>query len=182
MEQKKDLNKIVADFIYSKPEVVVVTLQQFGYKIDMNTATLEKINKLTWEGIYNNPAFKDAIISDIQNDGSSNFVGAIIGAFVSIATTAMSNATAKKIADKQRDLQKQIALTQIALDEKLSEEKIRVQEETARTGILVNSLQSYREFLVSQGTQRLKDTWIYVTGIGLGLGVITGVYIFFQKD
>ena len=86
------------------------------------------------------------------------------------------------IPEKQRELQTQIALTNLASQEKFAMEKLRIEQETARTGILANSLLAYRESLQKESTARLKDTGIYVAGLGVGMGSFYGLYLMFSKD
>jgi hypothetical protein len=68
------------------------------------------------------------------------------------------------------------------MSEKLAEEKIRAEQETARLQILANTLLAYRETLQKESTARLKDTWLYVTGLGIGLGILYGVYLIGSKE
>ena len=63
------------------------------------------------------------------------------------------------------------------MDEKLAEEKIRAEQETARLNILANTLLAYRTTLQKESTARIKDTWLYVTALGIGLGILFGVYL-----
>ena len=79
--------------------------------------------------------------------------------------------------DKNRALQKKLVLAQLSMDEKLAEEKIRAEQETARLTIMANTLLAYRTTLQKESTARLKDTWLYVTGLGIGLGILFGVYL-----
>jgi hypothetical protein len=41
---------------------------------------------------------------------------------------------------------------------------------------------AYRTTLQKESTARLKDTWLYVTGLGIGLGILYGVYLIGSKD
>ena len=41
----------VVNFIFEKPEVVVKILQKSGYSIDMKTATLQEIDKMTFDAL-----------------------------------------------------------------------------------------------------------------------------------
>jgi hypothetical protein len=43
-------------------------------------------------------------------------------------------------------------------------------------------LLEYRKSLQSESTARLKDTWIYVAGLGIGMGSFYGLYLMFSKD
>jgi gas vesicle protein len=181
MENITAIDKKINDFIYDKPDVAVVILQQFGYNIDLQTATLPQITKLIYTALYINQdeLFAQALVSAITNDGESNILGAIAGAVVSSVVGGILGASEGR---KNRELQKKLALAQLSMDEKLSEEKIRAEQETARLQILANTLLAYRETLQKESTARLKDTWLYVTGLGIGLGILYGVYLIGSKD
>jgi len=176
MEKLTPINQKITDFIYSKPDVVVVLLQQAGYNIDLKTATLQQINKIVYGALYINKdeTFAKLLDNAIANDGENNFVVAIVS---SIISGVIGGVFAAKEGDKQRELIKQVELSKLAMTEKLTEEKIRAEQETARVNILANSLLEYRKTLQVESTARLKDTWLYVTGLGVGLGVLYGVYL-----
>lgn len=175
------IDKKINDFIYEKPDVAVVILQQFGYNIDLQTATLPQITKLVYTALYINKDedFAQAFENSIANDGQSNIIPMLA---VAVISSVISGITGAKEGDKNRDLQKKLALAQLSMDEKLSEEKIRAGQETARLTILANTLLEYRKTLQTESTARLKDTWLYVTGLGIGLGVLYGVFLIGSKD
>jgi len=178
MDKVTAIDKKINDFIYDKPDVVVVILQQFGYDIDLRTATLPQITKLVYTALYINQdeSFAEALQSSMTNDGYSNILPLIpIG--ISILTSVASGILGASEGEKNRDLQKKLALAQLSMDEKLSEEKIRADQETARLGILANTLLAYRTTLQKESTARIKDTWLYVTALGIGLGILFGVYL-----
>jgi hypothetical protein len=100
---------------------------------------------------------------------------------VSVISSVIGGAGAKKEAKRQRELQASIFLTDIALKEKLQLEQLKLLGETERTKILANSITDYRIALQEEGTKRLKDTWIYVAGSGLGISLIYGVSIVVQS-
>jgi len=179
MNEITPVDKQINDFIYDKPDVAVVLLQQFGYNIDLKTATLSKITKLVYTALYKNQdkPFAEALDSAIANDGELNVVAVI----ASIITSAIGGVVAMSEGNKDRALQKKLVTAQLSIDEKLSEEKIRAEQETARLGIMVNSLLKYRETLQKESTIRLRDTWLYVTGLGIGLGILFGVYLIGSK-
>lgn len=181
MENTTAIDKKINDFIYDKPDVAVVILQQFGYDINLQTATLPQITKLVYTALYINQdkPFAQALDNAISNNGENNVVGAIVGAVVSSVIGGILGGIE---GDKNRDLQKKLALAQLSMDEKLAEEKIRAEQETARLTIMANTLLAYRETLQKESTARLKDTWLYVTGLGLGLGILFGVYLIGSKD
>ena len=176
MENTTAIDKKINDFIYDKPDVAVILLQQFGYDIQLQTATLPQITKLVYTALYINQDkdFALAFDNSIANDGENNF---IVGAIVAIVGSVVSGVIAMSEGDKNRALQKKLVLAQLSMDEKLAEEKIRAEQETARLTIMANTLLAYRTTLQKESTARLKDTWLYVTGLGLGLGILFGVYL-----
>jgi len=107
---------------------------------------------------------------------------AVAGIAVSLGTSLLGSSRAKKEAEKQRQLMWNLKVAEIASNEKLVYEQIRTQGETARIEILANSLGKYREALQKESTIRLRDTWIYVAGIGCGTGIIYGVYLMSSKS
>jgi hypothetical protein len=181
MENITAIDKKINDFIYDKPDVAVVILQQFGYDIKLKTATLPQITKLVYTALYINQdrPFAEAIDNAIANDGQSNIIATIA---VAVVSSVIGGIFGGIEGDKNRDLQKKLALAQLSMDEKLTEEKIRAEQETARLTIMANTLLAYRETLQKESTARLKDTWLYVTGLGIGLGILYGVYLIGSKD
>lgn len=181
MDNTNLIDKKINDFIYDYPDVAVVILQQFGYDIDLQTATLPQITKLVYSALYINEdkEFAQALDNAIVNEGQNNVVVALAGAVLGSVVGGLFGASEGR---KNRDLQKKLALAQLSMSEKLAEEKIRAEQETARLQILANTLLAYRETLQKESTARLKDTWLYVTGLGIGLGILYGVYLIGSKD
>ena len=107
---------------------------------------------------------------------------AVAGIAVSVGTSLFSAGQAKKQAEKQRALMWNVAQAEIASNEKLVFEQIRTQNETERIRILADSLGKYREALKKESTIRLRDTWIYLAGIGAGTGVIYGISLMASKS
>ena len=182
MEKLGTAEQKLADFIYEKPEVVVKLLQKYGYDISVKTATLSQIYDLTFKAIIvdSNVGLTNDLSVAYDTDMELNagaIVGAVIGAFTSLITAQMQSDTAKK----NRQAQYNITLATLSSDEKLANEKLRSDTENARTGILANSLLQYRQSLQTESTARLKDTWLYVTGLGIGLGIIFGVYLISKR-
>jgi hypothetical protein len=106
---------------------------------------------------------------------------AVAGIAVSIGTTLLGAGRAKKEAQKQRDLMLLVEQAKIASNEKIMYEQIRTGNETQRLGIFADNTRKYREALQKESTIRLRDTWIYIAGIGCGTGVIYGVYLMASK-
>jgi hypothetical protein len=68
MEEFELSTSKIIDIIYKKPEVVVRLLQSSGYSIDMDKATLQQINELTFKALMNNDfVFADDLINVIEN-------------------------------------------------------------------------------------------------------------------
>lgn len=175
MEENNAIAKKINDFIYEQPDVVVVILQQYGYDINLKTATLPQIIKLVYGAIYSDDKpFLEAFDNAMANNGQNNFVVALAVAVIGSAVSYFGGAEEGR---KNRDLQRDIALAELATQEKLAGEKLRIEQETARFDILANTLLEYRKTLQKESTARLKDTWLYVTGIGIGLGIIFGIYL-----
>ena len=156
-------------------------MQQFGYDIKLKTATLPQITKLVYTALYINQdkPFAEAIDNAMANDGQLNVIATIA---VAIVTSVIGGIFGGIEGDKNRDLQKKLALADLSMNEKLAEEKIRAEQETARLTIMANTLLDYRKTLQKESTARLKDTWLYVTGLGIGLGILFGVYLIGSKD
>lgn len=175
-------NKI-ADFIYEKPEVMVILLKKYGYDIDVKTATLQKINEYTFKELYSGDIkFAQDLDNTIANEGYANIIPLVVGAGISIATSLFGASQGAKQAEKDRQLQKDIASANLASTEKLSYETLQTNAETARMQILANSLSQNRNNLYTQSTQRLKDTWLYVIALGVGIGIIYGITLISSKD
>lgn len=107
---------------------------------------------------------------------------AVGGMVVSIGTSFLGGASAKKQAEKTRELQRNAKLAELAINEKLTADKIRADQENFRLGIVVESLTKYRETLQKESTLRLRDTWLTTTGTGIGLGVLYGLYLMTSND
>jgi len=170
----------INNFIYDKPEVVVVLLQKFGYVIELQSATLPQITTLVYTALYINKdqPFTIALSKSIANDGELNF---IVGAIIAIAGAIYGGITAQQEGKKNRDMQMKLTQAKLSMDEKLTEEKIRATQETERLKILSNTILSYSETLQKESTTRLKDTWVYVAGLGLGIGVLYGIHLIASK-
>ena len=179
MEKLTASEQKISDFIYYYPDVVVKILNDNGYSIDMNTATLPQINELTYNAIFidNNVDFANAFDEAMVNDGYNSVIPILVTVGVSLVSSLISGSQAKKQAEKQRELQKNMFLADLSQKEKLAMEQNRMVAETERTKILANTLLEYRKTLQQESTVRLKDTWIYVTGLGIGIGIIFGIYL-----
>lgn len=180
--------KALTDYIYEKPENVVLVLNKYGYNIDVKTTTLFQITEATLDMLYNgnNPQFLkelDDLIAS-KNEEYSNFLPIILAA-VSLGTSLYTSFAGAQLAreegDKNRKLQTNLALMDLAFRDKLEFEKIRVEAETKRNQILLNSLKDYRMFLQNVSTQRIKDTWVFVAAAGVSVAILFGISLFFSK-
>lgn len=169
----------ISDFIYQKPEIVAMLLNQHGYDINIDKATLQQINQNTFEALYSgNMEFAQSLDLALEND---DYLGIVATLAISVGTSIISGIMAGNEAQKARELQKNIALSQMALTEKLSMEQLKAQSEGQRANILLNSALEYRKLLQVESTARLKDTWIYVLGLGLSMGLFYGIYLISKK-
>jgi hypothetical protein len=107
---------------------------------------------------------------------------AVAGIAVSVGTSLLSADASKKQANKQREMMWNMHLLDLAEEEKIAMETIRTTAETDRIKILSDSMGKYREALQKESTIRLRDTWIYVAGLGAGTGVIYGVFLMASKS
>jgi hypothetical protein len=184
MNNQEIATKKVADFIYQKPDVVVTILKESGYDISIDDATLRQINDLTFTALFNQEEpFTSKFTNAYASDGYLNIepISLSIMAGASIVSSIIGGARAKKEAEKQRALQKATFLANLTSQEKLKYEELKLLGETERTKILANSMLDYRIALQKEGTQRLKDTWIYLVGAGLGISLFYGLFLF-TKD
>jgi hypothetical protein len=107
---------------------------------------------------------------------------AVAGMVVSIGTSLLGADTAKSEGAKQRQLMWDIHMADLAEQERVAMEELRTSSETDRIRILSESLRKYREALQKESTIRLRDTWIYVAGLGAGTGVLYGLYLMSSKS
>lgn len=107
---------------------------------------------------------------------------AVAGIAISVGTSIMGAEASKKEARKQRELIFNLKMVEIASNEKTAYEEIRTSAETGRIVALSDSLLKYREALQKESTIRLRDTWIYVAGLGCGTGVIYAISLMYSKS
>lgn len=107
---------------------------------------------------------------------------AVAGIAVSIGTSLLGADASKKQASKQRELVWNMHLADMAQQEKIAEDQIRTTAETDRIKILSDSLEQYREALQKESTIRLRDTWIYIAGLGAGTSALYAVFLMASKS
>lgn len=170
-------NQELAKYIFDKPEYVVKLLNRHGYKTS-NRVTLNEITTKTFQAIYNeDKAFTDDLTSMIASE-HANWVAMVVTAVLSLASTIIGSAQAKK----QRELQRNLAIAQLEQDRLLAQEEIRVYGETERTKILANSLLEYRTALQQEATKREKNVFIYLLAVGLSIALIYGTVILLEES
>jgi len=106
---------------------------------------------------------------------------AVAGMAVSIGTSLLGSGAAKKIAKAQLKQAWDIKMAEVASNESLTLEQIRTSNETDRVKILTDNLEKYRESLQKESTIRLRDSWIYIAGLGCGTGVLYGISLMYSK-
>jgi hypothetical protein len=169
----------ISDFIYQKPEVVATLLNKHGYNINLDKVTLPEINQYTFQELYSgNMEFAQSFDEALENDG---YLGIVVTLALAVASSVVSGIMSSNEASRARELQKNIALSQMALDEKLKAEELKAMTEGQRATILLNTSLAYRQTLQTESTARLKDTWIYIVGLGLGVGLFYGIYLISKK-
>jgi hypothetical protein len=107
---------------------------------------------------------------------------AVAGIAISIGTSMIGASNSRKQADKQREFALNMHNAELAQQEKLAYAQMQTQSETERIKILSDSIEKYREALQKEGTIRLRDTWIYVAGLGCGTGVIYAISLMYSKS
>jgi hypothetical protein len=173
--------RALIDYIYEKPENVVLVLNKYGYNINVKTTTLFEIAEASLDMLYNgnNPEFAkelDNLIAS-KNEDYYNFepISLTIMLAASLYTSFAGAKAAKEEGKKNRQLQANLALADLAFRDKLEYEKLKVKAETERNQILLNSLQSYRQYLQQVSTQRIKDTWVYGVGLLVSVGIVVAI-------
>jgi hypothetical protein len=101
---------------------------------------------------------------------------------VSVVSSIIGGANAKKQAKKQMEMLWNLTLADQAYKEKLGYEQIRTEAETERIKIISNSVREYREALQKESTIRLRDTWIYIAALGCGTSAIYAVSLIYSKS
>lgn len=175
--------KEIIDFIYDKPQLVVPLLQQQGYDISIDTATLNEIYKYTFQAlsIDKNVDFAQQLQDLIYNEGYANIIPLVIAAGASIVSSVIGGVFASDAAQKQREAMMKMKLAELASNERLGYEQIRTQAETDRLKIILNTIQENRNKLYEVGTKRLADTWMYVLAFGISVGILYGLTLLNDK-
>lgn len=169
MQREQLVDQKITRLIFEKPDAVANILKKRGYSLP-SKVTLQSINEAVFNALYieQNKELADDLDNLSQGDGYSNFIFLAITAAISIASIISSSKAAKKA----RELQMKIALASLSQEKMLRELEIRTNAETARTEILINSLQKYQSDLQAQSTQRIKDVWIYMGMLGVSISII----------
>ena len=107
---------------------------------------------------------------------------AVASTAVSVGTSLLGASNARDQAQKQRDLIWSMHNADLAQKEKQFNETLQTTNETERIKILSDSLFQYRESLQKESTIRLRDTWIYVAGLGAGTGILYAITLMYSKS
>jgi hypothetical protein len=171
-------DKTINKLIFEKPEVVSKLLQENGYSMS-NNVTLNEITEKTYKALYQdkNIKFAQALDNVLKNEAYSGFVVLAVGAALSIASSLIGAAQARK----QRQLQERIAVAKLENDKLLATEQLRIYGEVERTKILANSLLEYRQNLQVESTKREKNVYVYLVAIALGISVIYGTTVLIKN-
>ena len=92
----------ISDFIYKKPEIVAMLLNQHGYDINIDKATLQQINQNTFEALYSgNMEFAQSLDEAIENDG---YLGVVATLAIAVGSSIVSGILGSNEASKARIL------------------------------------------------------------------------------
>ena len=182
MTKLQEIDYKIIDFTFEKPQVVVAVLKDNGYKMS-NKITLDEIAEKTYKALIldKNVKFADSLQNAIVNRGYNNVIPLVAGAVFSIASSLIAAKSAKDAAKEMRETQERIALAQLQFSKLMSQEELRVAQEQGRLEILANSIGSYRETLQGESTQRQKNVYLYLIGIGASFGIMYGTYLLLKK-
>lgn len=170
-------NKIIAQTIFYYPHLVVGALKDSGYLVGANP-TLNDITEKVYDVIYNktDKVFAEKFDTIAVTGEYANFVGIALAVVGSVTSGILGSNQAKK----QRRLQQATALAKLEQDRLLSEEQIRSEMETERLRILANTLNSYRQSLQGESTERQKNVYLYLLGIGGAIAIIYGTTLILE--
>ena len=182
MTELQEIDYKIIDFTFEKPQVVVAVLKDSGY-IMSNKITLDEIAEKTYKALIidKNVNFANRLESAIENGGYNNVIPLVVGGAFSLATALIGAKQAKDAAKEMRETQERIALAQLQFSKLMSQEELRVAQEQGRLEILANSISSYRETLQGESTQRQKNVYLYLIGIGASFGIMYGTYLLLKK-
>jgi hypothetical protein len=157
------------NFIWEKPQVVVKILEKNGIKVS-SKPTLPELIKKSMVGVANG---NEGLINDIDyviENGDYN--GLVILTAIAIGTSIASTIIGAVQGKKMRKAQLNIALMNLASNEKLTYANIQAMKEQGRIDILTNTVETYSIALQQEATLRQKDTALFIGIMGVGLAVL----------
>lgn len=157
------------NFIWEKPQVVVKILEKNGIKVS-SKPTLPELIKKSMVGVANG---NEGLINDIDyviENGDYN--GLVILTAIAIGTSIASTIIGAVQGKKMRQAQLNIALMNLASNEKLTYANIQAMKEQGRIDILTNTIETYSIALQQEATLRQKDTALFIGIMGVGLAVL----------
>jgi len=160
--------------------MVVDILRKNGIEVSSKPTLPEIIRKSVQAVTDENQGFIDDVDREIRTEGESGIVfttALVISSLISIGGAILGSSQAKK----QRKAQLNIALMQLASNEKLVYAEIQAMKEQSRIEILTNTILEYGKALQSESTQRQKDTSLFIGIMGVGLAVVYATIQVFKK-
>lgn len=162
--------RIINNFIFLKPHVVVRILKENGIQVSKKP-TLPEIIKKTLIALSNeNEGFIEDLEKAIISGDEATFDPITLG--ISGAFSIASSIMAAQQAKKQRRAMVNMKMMELASNEKLSLAEIQAMKEQGRIEILSNTILSYSQSLQSESTARQRDTSLFVGIMGVGLAVM----------
>ncbi len=171
--------KILNDFIWEKPQVVVSILKNNGIKVSSKPTLPEIIRKSVQAIDDDNEKFVREVYGAMQNEGEASFDPITLGvsAVFSIGSAIMGARQAKK----NRQAQMNMKLMELASNEKLTFAEIQAMKEQGRIEIMTNTILAYGQSLQSESTKRQKDTALFIGIMGVGIAVVYATIQIFKK-
>lgn len=161
-------DKIIQTVIYHKPEYISRLLVDNGYKLSKRIS-FQELNEKTFKAIYLDHNKK--IISGIESIAKgeyNNFIAALIQSVVSIGTSIIKSETARS----DRQLNAKITEANLESQKQAAKEIASVQGETDRTQILADTLSQNWVAAQEIATERQKNVYVYLIGLGVGLAIL----------
>lgn len=171
--------KILNNFIWEKPHIVVEILKNNGIKVSSKPTLPEIVEKSVTAIDNDNEKFVKEVYGAMKDEGFASFDPITLG--ISTAFSIGSAIMGARQAKKQRQAQLNMKLMQLGLDEKLSLAEIQAMKEQGRIDILTNTLNSYATTLQEESTKRQRDTALFIGIMGVGLAVVYATVQIFKK-
>ena len=159
------------NFIWEKPQVVVLMLEENGISVSSKPTLPELIEKSVQGITDGNQGLIDDIDQVLKDEDEAGVIfttALVISSLISIGGAILGASQAKK----QRKAMLNMKLMELASNEKLTYANIQAMKEQGRIEILTNTITEYSISLQKEATLRQKDTALFVGIMGVGLAVV----------